>query len=200
MIRICIAEDQALIRGALSALLGMQPDIEVVAAATDGQEAVDLCLQYRPDVALVDIEMPVRSGLDVVEILAKQLPSCSVLVVTTFARPGYLQRAMSSGAKGYVLKDAEIEDLVTAIRTVHTGGTVMDPGLTRSAWQTQNPLLEREMTLLRHAKQVTSTRDLARELFLSEGTVRNYWSEILSKLDVASRQEAVAHAIDQGWI
>ncbi|WDL95751.1 response regulator transcription factor [Alicyclobacillus sp. ALC3] len=200
MIRICIAEDQALVRGALAALLDLQEDIEVVAQATDGQEAIDLCLEHKPDVALVDIEMPVLSGLDVTQVLSERLPSCAVLIVTTFARPGYLQRAMTFGAKGYVLKDAEIDDLVKAIRIVHAGGTVMDPTLMREAWQAQNPLSQREMELLRRAREGTSTKDLARLLFLSEGTVRNYWSDILSKLHVSSRQEAIQLAIDKGWV
>lgn len=200
MIRVLVAEDQTLVRGALTALLELEGDISVVGQAGDGVQAVDLAVELKPDVALVDIEMPKQSGLDVVKILRQRVPDCKTLMVTTFARPGYLQRAMKAGARGYVLKDAQIETLTAAIRTVYTGGKVMDPGLMMEAWELDNPLSERELEVLRAAAEGQSTREMARVLCLSEGTVRNYLSEIISKLEVESRREAVKRAEDKGWL
>lgn len=200
MIRVLIAEDQSLIRGALKTLLSLEADIEVVGEAADGQTAVELCVSLQPDVALIDIELPLLSGLEVIAAVAAQVPACKCLVVTTFARPGYLQQAMRLGAKGYMLKESEVDDLVAAIHTIHQGGTVMDSGLMAAAWMTQNPLNQRELELLMAAKDGLSTRALATKLCLSEGTVRNYVSDILSKLQVESRQEAIRIAEENGWL
>jgi two-component system, NarL family, response regulator DesR len=200
LIRVFIAEDQKLIRDALKTLMSLEADIEVVGEAADGQSAVQLCTEVKPDVALIDIELPRLSGLEVIAALKRDVPDCRCLVVTTFARPGYLQQAMRFGAKGYMLKESEVDDLVAAIRTIHSGGTVMDPGLMAAAWTTQNPLNARELELLTAARGGLTTRELARELCLSEGTVRNYVSEIMTKLQVQSRQEAVRIAEENGWI
>lgn len=200
MIRLMIAEDQALVRGALATLLAMEEGIEVVAEAGDGQAAIDLALRERPDVALLDIEMPGQSGLDVVACLARELPTCRCLIVTTFARAGYLQRAVKAGAAGYLLKDAAVSDVASAVRTVHLGGRVMDSQLAAAALTFENPLLPREVDLLRRASQGLTTRELARELFLAEGTVRNYLSDIMAKLGVSSRREAVETARQSGWL
>jgi two-component system response regulator DesR len=173
MIKLLIAEDQVLVCEALASLLNMEDDLDVVGTARDGEEAVNLALSLRPDVALVDIEMPKLSGLDVVQVLQNQLPQCRTIVLTTFARPGYLQRAVKSGASGYLLKDAQVEELADA---------------------------KRELDVLRLAARGLSTRDIAAQSYLSEGTVRNYLSEIMSKLNVQTRQEAVKIATEKGWL
>ncbi len=200
MIRVLIAEDQKLVLAALSSLLSMEDDILVVANASDGQMAVELALQHRPDVALIDIEMPKQSGLDVVKQLTNQLPTCRCLIVTTFARAGYLQRAVRSGAYGYILKDADVSEIAAAIKTIYHGGKVMDPQLMIEAMASPSPLLQRESELLTLASQGLSTKEMASTLHLSEGTVRNYLSEIMSKLGVASRQAAIDYARQSGWI
>jgi two-component system response regulator DesR len=200
VIRILIAEDQLLVCEALASLLNMEPDFEVVATAGDGEEAVRLALVHAPDVALVDIEMPKKSGLDVVQELKAKLPGCKTIVVTTFARPGYLQRAVKSGASGYLLKDAQVEEVAAAIRRVHRGEKVMNPSLLMEAWNLENPLSDRELEVLRLAAAGLSTREIASACYLSEGTVRNYLSEIMSKLEVETRQEAVRRATERGWL
>jgi two-component system, NarL family, response regulator DesR len=200
MIKLLIAEDQALVCEALASLLNMEEDLEVVGTARDGEEAVNLALSLQPDVALVDIEMPKLSGLDVVQTLHNQLPQCKTIVVTTFARPGYLQRAVKSGASGYLLKDAQVEELADAIRRVYRGEKVMNSALMVEAWSMDNPLSERELEVLRLAARGLSTRDMAAQCYLSEGTVRNYLSEIMSKLNVQTRQDAVKIATDKGWL
>ncbi|QQE79472.1 response regulator transcription factor [Alicyclobacillus sp. SO9] len=200
MINVVIADDQSMIRTALSALLGMEEDIEIKGEAANGLEALELCLQVRPDVAVLDIEMPGKSGLEVAERLREKLPSCAVLMVTTFARPGYLQKAMKAGAKGYLLKEKDVEELVSAIRTVANGGTVVDNELLMTAFSAENPLTSRETELLAAARAGGTTRELAGKLHLSEGTVRNYVSEIIAKLEVQNRQEAVRKAEESGWI
>ena len=200
MIRILVAEDQKLVRRALVALLAMEEGIAVVAEAEDGQDAVELALSHRPDVALLDIEMPRLSGLEVVHLLHEQLPSCRTLIVTTFARPGYLQRALKSGASGYISKDADVADVSAAIRAVHAGERVFDPQLMAEALVMDNPLSLRELEVLRGAARGLSTRDLAALLHLGEGTIRNYLSEIMSKLSAQTRLEAVRIARDNGWL
>jgi two-component system, NarL family, response regulator DesR len=200
MIKLLIAEDQALVCEALASLLNMEDDLDVVGTARDGEEAVNLALSLRPDVALVDIEMPKLSGLDVVQVLQNQLPQCRTIVLTTFARPGYLQRAVKSGASGYLLKDAQVEELADAIRRVYHGEKVLNPALMMEAWSMDNPLSKRELDVLRLAARGLSTRDIAAQSYLSEGTVRNYLSEIMSKLNVQTRQEAVKIATEKGWL
>lgn len=200
MIRVLIAEDQKLVSSALATLLSMEEDIEVVAEAGDGQTAIESAMKTLPDIALVDIEMPRRSGLEVTAELTARVPTCKVLILTTFARSGYLKRAIQAGAKGYLLKDAEVSELAAAIRTVQSGGRVMDSNLLLASWEEENPLTPREVDLLRLADTLGTTRELASRVHLSEGTVRNYLSDILSKLGVQTRQEAIRMAQEKGWL
>ena len=200
MIRLFVAEDQALVRSALVKLLSFEPDFEIVGEAADGLEAITKAPLLMPDVALVDIEMPKASGLEVIQQLRIKSPLCKCVVVTTFARPGYIQRAIETGAYGYLLKDADVDELATAIRQIHAGKRVMSVELMMSAWQFQNPLTAREIDVLRAAASGLTTREIAREVSLSEGTVRNYISEILNKLDASSRLDAIKIAHGQGWM
>lgn len=200
MIRVVVIEDQGLVRGALASLLSLEEDIDVVGEAADGEEGIQVALQEKPDVALVDIEIPKVSGLEVVDVLHQRLPQCRCIIVTTFARPGYLQRALRSGARGYLLKDAKVEDLARSIRQVHSGSKVINHALMMEAWSQDNPLSEREIAILQLAMDGLSTRQIAQNSFLSEGTVRNYLSEIMSKLGVSTRQEALRIATEKGWM
>jgi len=205
MIRILIAEDQAMVRGALAALLGLEPDIEVVATAADGAEALALCEQHAPDIVLTDIEMPRMTGLELATQLAAQPAArnapCRVMIVTTFGRSGYLRRALSAGVRGFLLKDAPADALAAAIRTVHAGGRAIAPELALESWSgAQDPLTERERQVLRLAGEGASSADIARQIHLSEGTVRNYLSEAISKLGAGNRVEAYRLARDAGWL
>lgn len=205
MIRILIAEDQAMVRGALAALLGLEPDIEVVATAADGAEALALCEQHAPDIVLTDIEMPRMTGLELASHLAARQEArnvpCRVMIVTTFGRSGYLRRALSAGVRGFLLKDAPADALAAAIRTVHAGGRAIAPELALESWSgAQDPLTERERQVLRLAGEGASSADIARQIHLSEGTVRNYLSEAISKLGAGNRVEAYRLARDAGWL
>ncbi|MCC2961768.1 response regulator transcription factor [Massilia sp. IC2-278] len=201
MIRILIAEDQAMVRGALAALLGLEPDIEVVATAADGAEALALCEQHAPDIVLTDIEMPRMTGLELAAQLATRGAASRVMIVTTFGRSGYLRRALSAGVRGFLLKDAPADALAAAIRTVHAGGRAIAPELALESWSgAQDPLTERERQVLRLAGEGASSADIARQIHLSEGTVRNYLSEAISKLGAGNRVEAYRLARDAGWL
>lgn len=200
MIRLLIVEDQGLVRGALASLLSLEEDIEVVGAAADGEEGIRQALHHKPDIALVDIEIPKVNGLNVVDTLHRQLPKCRCIIVTTFARPGYLQRALKAGAMGYMLKDAKVEDLAHSIREVYRGAKVINHELMLEAWSQDNPLNEREIAILQLAMDGLTTKEIAQNIFLSEGTVRNYLSEVMSKLGVSTRQEAVRIATSKGWL
>ena len=200
MINILIAEDQTLVRGALATLLSYEPDFTIVGEASNGEQAIELAIEKQPDIALIDIEMPKKSGLEVVEHLRDKVPNCKAIIVTTFARPGYMQRAVQAGAHGYLLKDTEVEELAKAIRKIYDGGKVLSTELMMAAWAFQNPLTEREIEVLRYAAEGYTTKEIARTLALTEGTVRNYLSEVISKLEVQSRQEAVKIAEAQGWL
>ena len=201
MIRVLIAEDQALVRGALAALLGLEDDLLVVGAACNGNEALALSLALRPDVVLTDIEMPQMTGLELATVLAEQLPATKVIIVTTFARSGYLRRALGAGVRGYLLKDAPADTLAAAIRTVHEGGRAVAPELALESWSGgADPLSERERQVLRLAGEGMSSADIARQVHLSEGTVRNYLSEAISKLGAGNRVEAFRMARDAGWL
>lgn len=200
MIRVVLAEDQGLVLGAISALLSLESDLEVVGQATDGQAALDLCLALTPDVLVTDIEMPRLSGLDVAERLRAGASPVRVIIVTTFGRPGYLRRALEVGARGYLLKDAPAEQLADAIRRVYSGGRSIAPELAEGAWNAQNPLTERERQVLQAAENGAATGTIASALGLSEGTVRNYLSEAISKLDAHGRVEAARKAREQGWL
>ena len=201
MIRILIAEDQALVRGALGALLGLEPDFEVVGLAADGRQALALCEQLAPDIVLTDIEMPQMTGLELAVSLAERGASCRMVIVTTFGRSGYLRRALAAGVRGYLLKDAPADTLASAIRSVHAGGRAIAPELALELWGGgQDPLSERERQVLRLAGEGRSSADIARQVHLSEGTVRNYLSEAISKLGAGNRVEAYRMARDAGWL
>jgi two-component system response regulator DesR len=201
MIRILIAEDQALVRGALAALLGLEPDFEVVGLAADGRQALALCEQLAPDIVLTDIEMPHMTGLELAVSLAEKGAASRVVIVTTFGRSGYLRRALAAGVRGYLLKDAPADTLAAAIRTVQGGGRAVAPELALEVWGgVQDPLSERERQVLRLAGEGRSSADIARQVFLSEGTVRNYLSEAISKLGAGNRVEAYRMARDAWWL
>ncbi len=199
-IRLVLAEDQGLVLGAISALLSLEGDLEVVGQATDGQAALELCRTLAPDVLVTDIEMPRLSGLDVAERLRAEGSPVRVIIVTTFGRAGYLRRALEVGARGYLLKDAPADQLADAIRRVQAGGRSIAPELAEGAWNAHNPLTERERQVLQAAEDGATTGVIARDLGLSEGTVRNYLSEAISKLEAKSRVEAARKARELGWL
>ena len=201
MIRVLLAEDQAMVRGALAALLTLEGDIEVVAEVGRGDEVVTVARATRPDVALLDIEMPGCDGLTVAAALRAQVPTCRVLVLTTFGRPGYLRQAMESGVVGFLLKDAPSDQLATAIRRIVAGERVVDPALAMTALsEGDNPLSERERTVLAATTRGASIAEIAGSLFLSEGTVRNYLSLAIQKLGARNRIEAAHIAEQKGWL
>ncbi|MCP2335598.1 response regulator [Actinomadura rupiterrae] len=201
MIRVLLAEDQGMMRGALALLLDLEDDIEVVAQVADGAEVLPAALETRPDVAVLDIEMPNRTGLDVAADLRRDLPDCRVLIVTTFGRPGYLRRAMEAGARGFLVKDGPIEDLVAAIRRVLAGEQVVDPALATAALSVgPNPLTDRERDVLAAAADGATVADIAGRLHLSESTVRNYLSSAIGKTGARNRIEAVGAARQNGWL
>lgn len=199
-LRVVLAEDQSMVAGAFASLLDLESDIEVVATAVDGDEALAAVRSHRPDVLLTDIEMPGRSGLDVAAELHHAGDPTRVLIVTTFARGGYLRRALDAGVSGYVLKDAPVTDLVAALRTVAAGGRVIAPELAVAAWRTDDPLTGRERDVLRLAAQGEPNAAIAASLHLAEGTVRNHLSAAITKLGVRNRTEAAARARDHGWL
>ena len=201
MIRVLIAEDQGLVRGALASLLGLEPDIEVVAQVSRGDEVVSAAVSARPDVALLDIEMPGATGLEAAVALRQEMPDCRVLIVTTFGRSGYLRRAMEGGASGFLLKDAPASELANAIRRAHGGERVVDPGLASAALsEGDSPLTEREREVLGASREHATVADIAGSLFLSPGTVRNHLSSAMGKLGARNRAEAVKVAEEKGWL
>ena len=201
MIRVLIAEDQAMIRAALASLLALEDDIEVVAQVERGDEVVDAVRKARPDVALLDIEMPGLDGISVAGVIARELPSTRSLILTTFGRPGYLRRALGEGASGFLHKDAPAEELAAAIRTVAGGGTAIDPTLAAAAiTEGDSPLTPREHEVLVASASNDTAADIAATLYLSEGTVRNYLSTAIRKLGARNRREAVEIAEQKGWL
>jgi two-component system, NarL family, response regulator DesR len=200
MIRVLIAEDQSLVRGALAALLELEGDIAVVAQCKDGAEALEATLELNPDVILTDIEMPRVTGLELALEVKKRGLKSKVVIVTTFARAGFLRRALEAGAAGYLLKDAPASELAQAVRRVHAGGRAIDPNLAAEAWSEADPLTDRERQVLRLALEGRSSSDIASSLQLSEGTVRNYLSEAISKLGADNRVEAARIAREKGWL
>jgi two-component system response regulator DesR len=201
MIRLLIADDQALVRGALSALLALEADIEVVAEVGRGDEVVDAALAAHPDVAMLDIEMPGMDGMAAAAALRAALPACRVLIVTTFGRPGYLKRAMQAGASGFVVKDTPAAQLADAVRRVAQGLRVVDPVLAAdSLAQGDSPLTERETDVLATAQTGGSIADIARILHLSEGTVRNHLSSAIGKTGGRNRADAARLAQENGWL
>jgi two-component system response regulator DesR len=200
MIRVLLAEDQAMVRGALSALLKLESDIEVVGSAADGEAAWRELQRLQPDVLVTDIEMPGLTGLELAQRIQRQALPIKVIIVTTFARPGFLRRALDAGVSGYLLKDAPAENLAEALRTVHRGGRSIDPQLALEAWSEADPLNDRERQVLRLAGEGQSAGDIATQLNLSHGTVRNYLSETIGKLGVTNRIEAYRMARQKGWL
>ena len=200
MIRVVVAEDQSMVLGALAALLEIEPEIEVVGRARDGHEALELVEQERPDVLLTDIEMPLMTGLELAAEIARRRLTTRVIILTTFARGGYLRRALDAGASGYLLKDSPAEELANAVRRVHQGGRAIDSELAREAWTERDPLNDRERQVLRLAAEGTATGAIAASLGLSEGTVRNYLSDAISKLGASNRVEAARTARTKGWL
>lgn len=200
-IRLAIADDQALVRGALRALLAAEPDLDVVAECGRGDEVVAMVAESRPDVCLLDIEMPGLDGITVAEQLAGSCPGCRVLVVTMFGRPGYLRRAMDAGVAGFIVKDTPASELADAVRRVHAGGRVIDPELAaESLVEGHNPLTEREQEILRLAEEGSSIMVIAEQLSLSAGTVRNHVSSAIAKTHSGNRAEAARNARELGWL
>jgi two-component system response regulator DesR len=201
MIRVLIAEDQAMVRGALASLLGLEDDIEVVAQVSRGDQVLDAVRASEPDVALLDIEMPGMTGLEAAEVLRDAMPDCKVLIVTTFGRPGYLRRAMGSGVAGFMLKDAPAEELASAIRRAVRGERIVDPGLAAAALcEGDSPLTPREHEVLLASLKYATVADIAGALYLSPGTVRNHLSAVMQKLDARNRAEAARIAEEKGWL
>jgi two-component system response regulator DesR len=200
MIRILLAEDQAMVRGALSALLGLEEDIEVLGAAADGEAAWRELQRLKPDVLVTDIEMPGLSGLELAQRIQRHALPTKVVIVTTFGRAGFLRRALDAGVCGYLLKDSPAEDLAEALRKVSRGGRAIDPQLALDAWGQADPLNDRERQVLRLAGEGQSAGEIASQLNLSQGTVRNYLSEAIGKLGVGNRIEAYRLARQQGWL
>lgn len=201
MIKVMIAEDQGMLRGALGSLLDLEEDIEVVGQAENGEEALTLISSLQPDVCLMDIEMPLKSGLEVAEELKTQQSPCRIIIVTTFARPGYFERAVKADVHGYLLKDGSSDDLAEAIRNIMKGKRQFAPELIfGSVNESHNPLTDREREVLRLVAEGKSAKEISAQLFLSAGTVRNYISEALNKLQVKNRIEAISIAEEKGWI
>lgn len=200
MIRVLLAEDQAMVRGALSALLKLESDLDVIGTAADGEEAWRQIQHDCPDVVVTDIEMPRLTGLELAQRIRDNKLECKVVILTTFARPGFLRRALDAGVGGYLLKDAPAEQLAEALRKVHRGGRAIDPQLALEAWSGDDPLNDRERQVLRLAGEGLSAGDIAEQLHLSQGTVRNYLSEAIGKLGVGNRIEAYRLARQKGWL
>ena len=196
-----MADDQALVRGAIAMMLDLEEDIDVVAQAGNGREAIEAVARGGVDVVLADVEMPVMDGIAAASRIRKEHPDVKILMVTTFGRPGYLRRAMEAGASGFVVKDAPSDSLASAVRKVMAGQRVVDPDLAAESWAaSSNPLTEREQDVLRATSDGGTTADVARSLFLSQGTVRNYLSSAIHKTGARTRAEAVMIARDNGWL
>lgn len=200
MIRVVLAEDQTMVRDAFAALLNLEDDLEVVAAVADGAAALEAVVTHAPDIVVTDIEMPVMSGLDLAAALAADHPRTRVMIVTTFARQGYLRRALDSGVTGYVLKDAPIAELAQALRRLHAGEVVIAPELAIAAWGATEVITDRERDVLRLVGDGHTNADIAEKLALAEGTVRNYLSSAIVKLNARNRTEAHAMARDRGLL
>ena len=200
MISVLIVEDQRMLRSALSALLALEDDIDVVGSAGDGLEGMELIRHLKPDIVIADIEMPKKTGLELADWISKQELATRVIIVTTFARAGYLKRALDAGVCGYLLKDSPGDVLPNAIRTVYNGGRTIDPDLAAQAWSEADPLTDRERQVLRLSADGLTNAQIAAQLTLNEGTVRNYISESISKLDANNRIDAARIARDKGWL
>lgn len=199
-IRVVLAEDQAMVLGALAALLQIEDDMEVVHQAPNGKAALDAVAQHKPDILITDIEMPEMSGLELAAELKQRRVATRTIILTTFARAGYLRRALDAGASGYLLKDKPAKELADAVRKVNSGLRVIDPELVAEAWGEQDPLTDRERQVVRLAGEGVTGVEIAEKLGLSEGTVRNYLSEAMSKLGASNRVEAARIARAKGWL
>ncbi|MED3996705.1 response regulator transcription factor [Peribacillus frigoritolerans] len=199
MIRIVIAEDQRMLLGALGSILDLESDMEVVGKASNGEEAMNLVNQLKPDICITDIEMPVKTGLDVAEEIKDQGHQCKVIILTTFARPGYFERARKAEVGGYLLKDSPSEELANSIRVIMDGRRIYAPELVDMAFEEENPLTERECQVLKLIADGKTTKEIASQLYLTNGTVRNYISVILDKLEVSNRVEAIVRFKEKGW-
>lgn len=197
MISVVIAEDQRMLLGALASLLDLEDDMQVVGTANNGEDAVKLVHQHKPDVCIMDIEMPIKSGLEAAEELKGM--GCKIMILTTFARPGYFERALKAGAHGYLLKDSPSEELATSIRSIMNGRRIYAPELVDEAYGEENPLTQREKEVLGLIADGKNTKEIASELFITTGTVRNYISVILDKLGVSNRIEAITQFKEKGW-
>jgi two-component system, NarL family, response regulator DesR len=201
MISLLLADDQALVRGALAALLDLEPDLSVVAEVGSGDAVVAAANEHEPDVALIDVEMPGMDGIEATRALKLARPATRVLIVTTFGRPGFLRRALQAGADGFVVKDTPAKQLADAVRRVHAGLRVVDPALAADSLATgESPLTARESDVLRSARDGASVATIAGRLFLSEGTVRNYLSSAIGKTGARTRVEAARVAQEKGWL
>jgi two-component system response regulator DesR len=200
MIKVLVVEDQGLVRGAISALLGLDVQIEVVAQAQDGLEGLNALQEHDIDIVLTDIEMPNMTGLELAEQVIEKYPNSKVVIMTTFSRAGYIRRAMAMGVKGFVLKEAPSEYLVNTLKKVMVGQKIIDPELAMSALEDNDPLTEKERKALRFASEGLKTSEIAQKLFLSEGTIRNYLSEAIAKLNATNRVDAARIAKQKGWL
>ncbi|MGN7479012.1 response regulator [Solibacillus silvestris] len=201
MIRICIAEDQQLLRGALISIMELEEDLHIVAEAADGKEAWDLIVKERPDICILDIEMPHLTGLEVAAKIRRHNLPCKVMIMTTFARAGYLQEAMDLSIEAYVLKDEPIEYVIGAVRKIMQNERVISQDLAAALFMNEkNPLNEREINVLKLVKDGYTTNEISKQLFLTKGTIRNYLSLSIQKLEVETRQQAVQKAVEKGWI
>lgn len=198
--RVILAEDQGMLRGALSALLDLEDDIEVVGQAENGEQALHLIRTLQPDLCVMDIEMPLMSGLDVAEQLKADGNPCGVVILTTFSRAGYFQRAVKAGVKGFLLKDSPIDELAASLRSVFAGKRAISPELALSFYNSENPLTEREKEVLKLAREGLPAGEIAGRLYLSAGTVRNYLSEAIQKLEAKNRIDAIGIAERNGWL
>ncbi len=200
MIRVMLAEDQAMVRGALAALLAYEPDFSIIGTAADGAEALRMALAEHPDVLVSDVEMPQMDGIALAQAVKDAGLRTRILMLSTFGRSGYLNRAMKAGAAGYLLKDAPAETLADAIRTVHAGGRAISPELAVESWQSDDPLNDRERQILKLAGAGLTSSAIGKRLNLSDGTIRNYLSEAISKMGAANRIEAALIAAERGWL
>ncbi len=197
MIRIVLAEDQRMLLGALGSLLDLEEGMEVVGQATNGEEAISLVKELQPDICIMDIEMPLKSGLDAAEELSSH--SCKIIILTTFARAGYFERARKAGVSGYLLKDSPSDELANSIRKIIEGQRIFSPELVDLAFGNENPLTEREKQVIQLMADGKNTKDISSELYITPGTVRNYISVILDKLEVTNRIEAISRFKEKGW-
>ena len=200
MIRVLVVEDQALVRGAICALLGLEHNIDVVAQAADGKQAITALKENQVDIILTDIEMPELTGIELAEYAAEHMPDIKVMIMTTFSKVGYIKRSMQAGVKGFILKEAPSDELVDAVNQVYNGRKIIDPELAISALDDNDPLSDKERKALRLASDGLKTGEIAEKLFLSEGTIRNYLSECIAKLNATNRVDAARIAKQKGWL